>query len=201
MIRHIKGEYIFYDSGALVIQTESGIGLRVYIPTYSPLLNAREGDTVEVFTHMQVKEDGMRLYGFPDLEGLKLYELLITVNGVGPKAGLAIMSLGTTMQVKKLIGMRDAAGIAKAQGVGKKTAERIILELSEKVGAFEIEAEAGGDDKQVAARPVTGERTEAVMALTALGYTKKEAEDAIGQVADEGISAEEYIKKALRFLM
>lgn len=201
MIRHIKGEYIFYDSGALVIQTESGIGLRVYIPTYSSLLNAREGDIVEVFTHMQVKEDGMRLYGFPDLEGLKLYELLITVNGVGPKAGLSIMSLGTTMQVKKLIGMRDAAGIAKAQGVGKKTAERIILELSEKVGAFEVEAEAGGDDKQVAARPVTGERTEAIMALTALGYTKKEAEDAIGQVADEGISAEEYIKKALRFLM
>ncbi len=201
MIRHIKGEYIFYDSGALVIQTESGIGLRVYIPTYSPLLNAREGDTVEVFTHMQVKEDGMRLYGFPDLEGLKLYELLITVNGVGPKAGLAIMSLGTTMQVKKLIGMRDAAGIAKAQGVGKKTAERIILELSEKVGAFEIEAETGSDAEQVVARPVTGERTEAIMALTALGYTKKEAEDAIGQVADEGISAEEYIKKALRFLM
>ena len=177
-----------------------GVGFRCFTSNYTLSAIADE-KTVTLFTYLNVREDALDLFGFSDEYELDWFKLLISVNGVGPKAGLAIMSLGTTMQVKKLIGMRDAAGIAKAQGVGKKTAERIILELSEKVGAFEIEAEAGGDDKQVAARPVTGERTEAVMALTALGYTKKEAEDAIGQVADEGISAEEYIKKALRFLM
>lgn len=200
MIRHITGRYLCYDSGAIVIQTDGGIGFRINIPSYSPLLNAREGDCVEVYTHMQVREDGMNLYGFPDIEGLKLYEQLITVNGVGPKAGLSIMSLGTASQVKKLIGMKDAAGISKAQGVGKKTAERIILELADKIGEFD---EASITDKDISSgqRIISGERTEAVLALTTLGYTNKEAEDAIGMVTDEGLSAEEYIKKALRFLM
>ena len=200
MIRHITGRYLCYDSGAIVIQTEGGIGFRVNIPSYSPLLNAREGDFIEVYTHMQVRDDGMSLYGFPDLEGLKLYEQLITVNGVGPKAGLSIMSLGTASQVKKLIGMRDAAGISKAQGVGKKTAERLILELAEKIGEF-AEASISDTDNSSGQRIISGERTEAVLALTTLGYTNKEAEDAIGMVTDEGLSAEEYIKKALRFLM
>lgn len=200
MIRHITGRYLCYDSGAIVIQTEGGIGFRVNIPSYSPLLNARESDSIEVYTHMQVRDDGMSLYGFPDLEGLKLYEQLITVNGVGPKAGLSIMSLGTASQVKKLIGMRDAAGISKAQGVGKKTAERIILELAEKIGEFD-EASISDTDNSSGQRIISGERTEAVLALTTLGYTNKEAEDAIGMVTDEGLSAEEYIKKALRFLM
>lgn len=200
MIRHITGRYLCYDSGAIVIQTEGGIGFRVNIPSYSPLLNAREGDSIEVYTHMQVRDDGMSLYGFPDLEGLKLYEQLITVNGVGPKAGLSIMSLGTASQVKKLIGMRDAAGISKAQGVGKKTAERIILELAEKIGEFD-EASISDNDNSSGQRIISGERTEAVLALTTLGYTNKEAEDAIGMVTDEGLSTEEYIKKALRFLM
>lgn len=200
MIRHITGRYLCYDSGAIVIQTEGGIGFRVNIPSYSPLLNAREGDSIEVYTHMQVRDDGMSLYGFPDLEGLKLYEQLITVNGVGPKAGLSIMSLGTASQVKKLIGMRDAAGISKAQGVGKKTAERIILELAEKIGEFD-ETSISDTDNSSGQRIISGERTEAVLALTTLGYTNKEAEDAIGMVTDEGLSAEEYIKKALRFLM
>lgn len=200
MIRHITGRYLCYDSGAIVIQTEGGIGFRVNIPSYSPLLNAKEGDSIEVYTHMQVRDDGMSLYGFPDLEGLKLYEQLITVNGVGPKAGLSIMSLGTASQVKKLIGMRDAAGISKAQGVGKKTAERIILELAEKIGEFD-EASISDTDNSSGQRIISGERTEAVLALTTLGYTNKEAEDAIGMVTDEGLSAEEYIKKALRFLM
>ena len=72
MIRHITGRYLCYDSGAIVIQTEGGIGFRVNIPSYSPLLNAREGDSIEVYTHMQVRDDGMSLYGFPDLEGLKI---------------------------------------------------------------------------------------------------------------------------------
>lgn len=202
MIRHISGRYLCYDNGAIVVQTDAGIGFRINIPSYSPLLNAREGDMLDIYTHMLVKEDGMSLYGFADIEGLKLYEQLITVNGIGPKAGLAIMSLGTTSQIKKLIGLKDAAGIAKAQGVGKKTAERVILELSDKIGAFEAEAvtNVNASDFNVAVA-VTGERAEAVIALTTLGYTKQEAESAISAVTDEGLSAEEYIKKALRFLM
>lgn len=203
MIRYIKGEYLYYDRGAIVVETSGGIGFRINVPGASSLLNAREGDTVSVYTYLQVKEDGMSLYGFADEDGLRLFEQLITVNGVGPKAGLAIMSLGTPNQIKASIAGKDAVAIAKAQGVGKKTAERVILELSDKVSAVPF-----GDDQSVdglGGTPVvptaSGERAEAIIALTTLGYTKKEAEEAIGSVPDEGISAEEYIKKALKYLL
>ncbi len=201
MIRYIKGEYLYYDKGAIVVETSGGIGFRIHVSDTSPLLTAREGDTISVYTYLQVKEDGMSLFGFENEDGLKLFEMLISVNGVGPKAGLAIMSLGTPNQIRASIAAKDAAAISRAQGVGKKTAERVILELSEKISmdpfGDAIMPDVGGAVVTVA----SGERAEAIIALTTLGYTKKEAEAAIGSVADEGISAEEYIKKALKYLM
>lgn len=199
MIRFIKGEYLYYESGSIVVETGAGIGFRINISDTSSLLTTREGDEISVYTYLQVKEDGMSLYGFADPDELKLFEQLITVNGVGPKAGLAIMSLGTPNQIKGIIAAKDATSIAMAQGVGKKTAERVILELSDKVSALPIEgAELIGATVAVAG---TGERAEAVVALTTLGYTKKEAEQAIGAVSDEDLSSEEYIKKALKYLL
>lgn len=200
MIRFIRGEYLYYEAGAIVIQTKAGIGFRVYVSDTSSLLTAREGDEISVFTYMQVKEDGMSLYGFADTEGLTLFEQLITVKGVGPKAGLAIMSLGTPNQIKGVIAAGDSASIAMAQGVGKKTAERVILELKDKVSVLPME----GDPLEgiaPAAVPGSGERGEAVIALTTLGYSKREAEAAVGSVPDEGLSAEEYVKKSLKFLL
>lgn len=200
MIRFIKGEYLYYEGGAIIIETAGGIGFRVYVSDTSSLLTAREGDEISAYTYMQVKEDGMALYGFADAEALALFEQLITVKGVGPKAGLAIMSLGTPNQIKGVISSGDAASIAMAQGVGKKTAERVILELKDKVSAIPLEGE---DIEGIApaAVPGTGERGEAVVALTTLGYSKKEAEAAVGSVPDEGLSAEEYVKKSLKFLL
>lgn len=200
MIRFIRGEYLYYESGAIIIETKGGLGLRVYVSDTSSLLAAREGDEIAVYTYLQVKEDGMSLYGFADSDGLSLFEQLITVKGVGPKAGLAIMSLGTPNQIKGAIAAGDAASISMAQGVGKKTAERVILELKDKVSALPVEgfAEEAIAPPQV---PGTGERGEAVIALTTLGYSKKEAEAAVGSVPDEGLTAEEYIKKSLKFLL
>lgn len=200
MIRYIKGEYLYYESGAIIVETSGGIGFRVYVSDSSSLLTAREGDELKIYTYMQVKEDGMALYGFPDTEALGLFEQLITVKGVGPKAGLAIMSLGTPNQIKGVISAGDAASIAMAQGVGKKTAERVILELKDKVSALpgETFTEEG---IAPAAIPGTGERGEAIIALTTLGYSKKEAEAAVGSVPDEGLSAEDYVRKSLKFLL
>ena len=200
MIRFIRGEYLYYESGAIVLETRGGIGFRIYVSDTSSLLTAREGDEIAVYTYMQVREDGMSLYGFADSEGLALFEQLITVKGIGPKAGLAIMSLGTPNQIKGVIAAGDAASIAMAQGVGKKTAERVILELKDKVSALPFE---GTEPEGIApaAVPGSGERGEAVVALTTLGYTKKEAEAAVGSVLDEGLSAEEYVRKSLKYLL
>ena len=201
MIRFIRGEYLYYEGGAIVVETGGGIGFRIYVSDTSSLLTAREGDEIAVYTYLQVKEDGMSLYGFSDSEGLALFEQLITVKGVGPKAGLAIMSLGTPNQIKGVIAAGDANSIAMAQGVGKKTAERVILELKDKVSALPFD---GGDISSgisPAAVPGSGERGEAVIALTTLGYSKKEAESAVASVTEEDLSAEEYVKKSLKFLL
>ncbi len=200
MIRHLKGEYLYYDKGAIVLETAAGIGFRVFVSEYSQLLNHKEGDEIELYTYLQVKEDGMSLYGFENADGLKLFELLITVNGVGPKAGLAIMSLGSPNQIRAMISQGDAASISRAQGVGKKTAERLILELSEKVNVLPFE----GADAYVpseAASLISGEKSEALLALTTLGYTKKEAEAALSHIEENDLSVEQYIKKALKYLL
>lgn len=198
MIRHITGKYLFYEKGSIVVETQGGIGFRIHVADTSPMLNAREGDVVQLYTYMQVKDDGMSLFGFNDRDALTLFEQLLTVNGVGPKAGLAIMSIGTVNQIKAFIMHKDAKSIAKAQGVGKKTAERVILELADKVSAVPIQ------DAEIAAESAvlfSDERNNAVVALTTLGYSKAEAEEAIGHVPEDDLTIEEYIKKSLKFLM
>ncbi len=201
MIRFLRGEYLFYESGAIVLETPGGIGFRIFVSDTSSLLAKREGEVIEVYTYMQVKEDGMALYGFADTEALALFEQLITVKGVGPKAGLAIMSTGTPNQIKGIIAAGDAASIAMAPGIGKKTAERVILELKDKVSALPFEGADMSGGFAPAAAPGSGERGEAVVALTTLGYSKKEAESAVASVSEDGLSAEEYVKKSLKFLL
>ena len=201
MIRFLRGEYLYYESGAIVLETPGGIGFRIFISDTSSLLTKREGEEIEVYTYMQVKEDGMALYGFADNEALALFEQLITVKGVGPKAGLAIMSTGTPNQIKGIIAAGDAASIAMAPGIGKKTAERVILELKDKVSALPFEGADMSGGFAPAAAPGSGERGEAVVALTTLGYSKREAESAVASVPEDGLSAEEYVKKSLKFLL
>ena len=201
MIRFLRGKYLYYESGAIVLETPGGIGFRIFISDTSSLLTKREGEEIEVYTYMQVKEDGMALYGFADTEALALFEQLITVKGVGPKAGLAIMSTGTPNQIKGVIAAGDAASVAMAPGIGKKTAERVILELKDKVSALPFEGADMSGGFAPAAAPGSGERGEAVIALTTLGYSKREAESAVASVSEDGLSAEEYVKKSLKFLL
>ena len=201
MIRFLRGQYLYYESGAMVIETAGGIGFRVNVSDTSSLLTAREGDEVCVYTYMQVKEDGMALFGFADSDALKLFEQLITVKGVGPKAGLAIMSIGTPNQIKSVISSGDAASISMAQGVGKKTAERVILELKDKVSVLPFDGADISEGIAPAPAAGSGERGEAVIALTTLGYSKKEAESAVASVTEDDLSAEEYVRKSLKFLL
>lgn len=203
MIRFIRGEYLYYDGDAMIIDTPGGIGYRVFVTETSPLLNNKEGDTVKVNTFLQVKEDGMQLYGFPDIESLELFEKLITVKGVGPKAGLSIMALAECEVIKQYIVAKDASFVSRASGIGKKIAERVILELCDKLDITNVDMRAaGGGDSLINSIGIeSSEREEAVIALTTLGYSKAEAKDAIMKVKEEGLSAEDYVRNALKYLM
>ena len=197
MIRFIKGIFHPSPDGSVIIETASGLGFEVNIPANSALYKHMEGETVKVHTSMIVKEDDVSLYGFSDRENLELFELLITVNGVGAKAGMAIMSALPPAELKRAIAGGDAKSISKANGVGKKTAERIILELKDKVGSFN-DLDAGQFDEVFS--PAGDERSEAVAALITLGYTKNEAASAVGKVKDDSLTCEAYIKQALKNL-
>lgn len=199
MIRYVKGIYAMNVNGGIVVETQSGIGLEVFLPANSNIYRYNIGDSVMVYTSMIVKEDDMSLYGFHSRESLELFEKLITVSGVGAKGAMAIVGTLSAEELKRAIAFEDAKEIARANGIGKKTAERIILELKDKVGIPEADIE-----KPVLPQSSGGitadSRTEAISALVALGYTKAEAFNAVATVSDEGLSSEEYIKKALKNL-
>ena len=195
---------------SIIVENASGIGFEIFLPAGSPLYRYGEGEEIMVFTSMAVKEDDISLYGFHNREALELFELLTTVNGIGAKAAMAILSALSPEELRRAILFEDAKEISRANGVGKKTAERIILELKEKIGKM-----SGGFGDTAAAADFAGgaagaggagdgsggdNRVEAINALIALGYSKAEAFSAISQVPEEGLSCEDYIKKALKHL-
>lgn len=201
MIRYIRGYYAMTFDGGIIVESQSGIGFSVFLPAGSPLYRYGEGEEIKVFTSMVVKEDDITLYGFHNRESLELFELLKTVNGVGAKAALSLLSALSAEDLKRAIAFEDVKEISRANGIGKKTAERLILELRDKVGAFahgSADFDAGSD--AIATDDEQDSRSEAVRALIALGYSKAEACSAIAHVTEEALSCEEYIKKALKHL-
>ncbi len=190
-----------YETG-IVVETSSGMGFEINVPAGSPLYQHGEGEEIKVYTAMIVKEDDISLYGFHNKESLNLFRLLITVNGIGAKGAMGIMGCLSVDELKKAIAFEDVKAVSKAPGVGKKTAERLILELKDKIGKFNAGTQA--ERLPLFSQPQPPEtpdgRTEAIYALEALGYSKAEAFSAVSKVAEEGLSSEEYIKKALKDL-
>lgn len=192
---------------SIIVENASGIGFEIFIPAGSPLYRYGEGEEIMVYTSMAVKEDDISLYGFHNREALELFELLTTVNGIGAKAAMAILSALSPEELRRAILFEDAKEISRANGVGKKTAERIILELKEKIGKMPgsmsdsgMPAELAGGGASAGGGAGADNRVEAINALIALGYSKAEAFSAISQVPEEGLSCEDYIKKALKHL-
>lgn len=199
MIRYVKGTYGMAVNGGIVVETGSGIGLEIFLPMNSPIYKYSEGDSVMIFTSMIVKEDSMTLYGLHNRESLEIFEKLITVSGVGAKGAMAIVGTLSVEELKRAIAFEDAKEIARANGIGKKTAERIILELKDKMGTIDGDIPAGVSVSDITAGSADA-RSEAISAMVALGYTKAEAFSAVSAVNDEGLTSEEYIKKALKNL-
>lgn len=194
MIGYIHGKLAYKLAHAIVVDT-GGVGYEVFIPDNSPLFLAREGEEVRVFTVMIVKEDEMSLYGFEDRAAVNLFRLLISVSGVGAKAAMAILSAMSAEDAAKAITFGDATMLTRANGIGKKSAERIILELSDKVGSL-----PGGAAQSVAsaARSADDPKAEAIEALLSLGYSRSEAGAAVMDIEASDMTVEEYVRLALR---
>ncbi len=202
MIRYIKGTYTMQFENGIVVETGSGIGFEIFIPQGSPFYKHTEGDEVQVYTRMIVREDNMSLYGFHNGESLEFFNLLTGVSGIGPKGAMAIIGSMPLEQLKQAIAFGDIKAVSQAQGVGKKTAERLVVELKDRIGRIEsgrdipMTLSAAADSTETD----TDSRTEAVSALVSLGYTRQEAFAAVSHINEEGLSSEEYIKKALKNL-
>ena len=202
MIRYIKGTYTMQFENGIVVETGSGVGFEIFVHQGSPIYKHSEGDEIQVFTEMIVREDGMSLYGFHNRESLEFFKLLTTVSGIGPKGAMGILGSMPLSELKLAIAMGDVKSISKAQGVGKKTAERLVVELKDKVGTMDIDGETGeiGGMDISAGSGADDARSEAISALISLGYARSEAFKAVSSVGDEGLTSEDYIKKALKSL-
>ena len=190
MIAHIRGKITEKFGNSLIIDV-AGVGYEITVPT--PDFDAVMLDEEKkFFTYHSIRENAEELYGFSSLMAKKLFELLISVQGVGPKAGIAILSLAEPEEVRNGIANADTAFISKASGVGKKSAERVIVDLRDKVG---IPSHYGATATKYTTAADAND--EALDALMALGFSLKEASLALEKV-DKSLSTEERIKLALK---
>ena len=190
MIAHIRGEVTEKFGNALIIDV-NGVGYEVMVPMpdfEAALLNEER----KFYTYHAVRENAEELYGFSSLAAKRLFELLISVQGIGPKAAIAILSLAEVEEVRNAIANADTAFISRASGVGKKTAERVVVDLRDKVGA---PSHYGATEVKFGAK--SDEPDEALDALIALGFPLKEATAALEKV-DVSLPVEERVRLALK---
>ena len=195
MIGFLKGKILSLTPDTGLIETASGVGFEVLVTgtAYDSLAGKKEG---EVFTYLQVREDGVSLFGFSSLEEKEMFLKLVSVSGVGPKMGIAILSGMNAGEVATAIAMNDVKRLSTVKGMGKKTAERIILELREKVSANLSAAPSLGEPVPV--RISSGDE-DAVVALMTLGFTRAESVKAISRAREQGAtSVEDIIMLALK---
>ena len=201
MIGFVRGILAEKGSGYIIVDV-SGIGYEIHVPANSGAYMSEEGQEVKVYTAMMVREDDVSLYGFSRKGELDAFKKLITVSGVGAKAAVSILSSFSLEQLQQTIVFEDSKALTKANGIGKKTAERIVLELKDKFSADNQSGELA-DNESVYGDSVSGTadgRSEAVSALIALGYTRGEAASALAAVKEKDLTSEEYIKLALKNL-
>ena len=195
MIHYIKGKITETGQGMVVIEN-NGIGYEVYVPLGDAAYKASDGE-VTIYTSMQVKEDGITLFGFSDRTALIMFDLLVTVSGVGGKGAMAILSALTPSELQKAVISGNYKAITTANGIGKKIAERIILELRDKMEKLGFTA-ASGIAPAVKQAPIIGERAKAVNMLIATGANKSDAEKAVASIEDDSLKAGQYFMLAAK---
>lgn len=187
MIACLKGK-IELKTNKFVVLDVNGVGYKTFCSTAVLEKLGEKGEEIKLFTYLYPRENILDLYGFLSFEELDFFEMLISISGIGPKAGLAVLSIASLKDLKTSIASGQVSLLTKVSGIGKKTAERVILELSSKVLA------SGEDVKKL----ITDD--EAIDALTSLGYTNRQSREALKQVPIKVKGTTERIKEALKIL-
>lgn len=189
MIAHIAGIILHTDDKFLVIDT-GGVGYKVWT-TLDTVAMFGIGDKISVWTYTAVRENAIDLYGFTTMEEMSFFDLLLDVSGIGPKSALSIISVASVETLKKAIATGDTSYLNKVSGIGKKTAEKIVIELRDKLHAHKGEGEVSG---------LLREESDIIEALKALGYSQNEARDALKQIPHTIDGTNARIKEALKIL-
>ena len=191
MYNYIKGRFMYADENVVVVEA-NGVGYELFVGPQTASRLGKTGDECKVYCYLNVKEDEMSLFGFADLAEKELFVKLINVSGIGCKMAISILGSGSLSDIISAIASADVAKLSKIKGIGKKTAERLVVELRDKlaggVSDFPIAPSAG-------AVAVNGE---AVEALIGLGFTRQEAQAAVARVEKAGMTAEEVVFFALK---
>ena len=197
MIGYLKGKVIYSDTGTIILET-NGVGYEITCSgaAFAKLVTDGAG---EVYTYLQVSENGIALYGFVSVEEKNMFLKLITVSGVGPKMGITVLSQMNIKELAVAIATSDVKLLSTVKGLGKKTAERIILELREKMGAAELTPTTSNTKAQSITATVSGIEEDVIVGLMSLGYTRAESTKAVKKAMEQGAtSLEDIIMTALR---
>lgn len=200
MISYIRGELVSFEKEKIVVDV-NGIGYGIFMPETSMGMLPPCGNEVKLHTYLNVREDAMQLFGFLTRDDLEIFKMLIGVSGIGPKGGLAILSKLSADDLRFAILSGDAKAISAAQGIGKKTAEKVIIELKDKLDLEEMLKPKQDAEYVVSSEYSSNEmQSEAVQALVALGYGNTESLKAVKKVGSDCITVEEILKAALKHL-
>lgn len=199
MFAYIKGTLEDKSNGSIIVEA-GGIGYRIFTALSTINSVGQIGTQIKIYTHYYVREDLVALYGFHSMEELGMFEMLITVSGVGPKAAISLVSTLSPSKFALAVVSQDTKSLTKAQGIGAKMAQRIILELKDKISKEQLTANTLGCNITDAESGSDCAATEAVSALMVLGYSSFEASNAVNKVYTEGMGVEDIIKNALKAL-
>lgn len=201
MISYIRGELVAVEEEKVIIDV-NGVGFGIFMPGQSMNQLPAIGEEVKLHTYMNVREDAMQLFGFLTRDDLKVFKLVIGVSGIGPKGGLNILSQLSPDELRFAVMSHDVKAISAAPGIGKKTAEKLIIELKDKLSIEDVLDKT--TDTSTAAHSNTSNmvQAEAVQALVALGYGNSEALKAVKKVeVDDTTTVEDVLKLALKYIM
>lgn len=198
MFHHIKGTVVHVDPNRVVLDN-GGVGYGINTSFFSASA-VKKGEEALFYTYLHVREDAMELYGFAAEEELSCYKMLTSISGVGPKAALAILSVVTPEKLALCVISEDEKALTKAPGVGKKLAQRIILELKDKLAKSQLSVSGTSGVELPSPQVNMGSAGEALAALTVLGYGRAEAAEALKGL-DESLPVEELVRQCLKKLM